>query len=385
MTVVQQPNSFRTGPDERGHFGLFGGRFVAETLMPLILELKLCGSWPIRRSREMDGHRENYVGRPSPLYLAERLTHISAAQIYFSARTSTHRRAQGEQRAGRSCWPAGQTASSPRPARGARRRDCDDVREVQPECVVFMGARDVARQQPDVLRMQALSAEVRPVESGAKTLKDAMNGRARLGHQRLEHLLLHQHGCGPASYPMMVRFPMHHRRRNGRRLHEAEGRLPVRSLLASAAARTPWPVPSVPDERGIEIYGPRRPVTGSKNTRPRSPAGGPACYTATAPISYERRQPDREAHSISAGSIIPASGPERLARRSRPREVSQRPTARSPFSFATGQKASSRRWPYQAGEARRHRAEETEGSLAGGQFVRPRRQGPRPRGEAFGR
>src|SRR3979411_848741 len=94
MTAVQQPNSFRTGPDERGHFGIYGGRFVAETLMPLILELEkayaAAKSDPAFK-REMDGHLKNYVGRPSPLYLAERLTaHFGGAKIYLKREDLNH-------------------------------------------------------------------------------------------------------------------------------------------------------------------------------------------------------------------------------------------------------------------------------------------------------
>src|SRR3569833_4415330 len=99
MTVPVEPNSFRTGPDERGHFGIYGGRFVAETLMPLILELEkayaAAKADPAFR-REMDGHLKNYVGRPSPLYLAERLAaHFGGAKIYFKReglnRTGAHK------------------------------------------------------------------------------------------------------------------------------------------------------------------------------------------------------------------------------------------------------------------------------------------------------
>ena len=92
--TVQQPNSFRTGPDERGHFGIYGGRFVAETLMPLILELEKAyaeAKADPAFKREMDGHLKNYVGRPSPLYFAERLTaHFGGAKIYFKREDLNH-------------------------------------------------------------------------------------------------------------------------------------------------------------------------------------------------------------------------------------------------------------------------------------------------------
>src|SRR4029077_5402983 len=92
--TVQQPNSFRTGPDERGHFGIFGGRFVAETLMPLILSLEqayAAAKADAKFQKEMDGHLATYVGRPSPLYFAERLTkHCGGAKIYFKREELNH-------------------------------------------------------------------------------------------------------------------------------------------------------------------------------------------------------------------------------------------------------------------------------------------------------
>jgi tryptophan synthase beta chain len=92
--TVQQPNSFRTGPDERGHFGIYGGRFVAETLMPLILELEAAyakAKADPKFQKEMDGHLANYVGRPSALYFAERLTqHCGGAKIYFKREDLNH-------------------------------------------------------------------------------------------------------------------------------------------------------------------------------------------------------------------------------------------------------------------------------------------------------
>ena len=140
MTVVQQPNSFRTGPDERGHFGIYGGRFVAETLMPLILELEqayAAAKADPAFKREMDGHLKNYVGRPSPLYFAERLTaHFRRREDLFQARgPQPHRRAQGEQRArpDHAGQAHGQAARHRRDRRRhARRRDRDAVRQVRP-------------------------------------------------------------------------------------------------------------------------------------------------------------------------------------------------------------------------------------------------------------
>src|SRR3569833_994533 len=184
MTV---PNSLRNQPDERGHFGKFGGRFVAETLMPLILDLereyRAAKADPAFQA-EFDDLLEHYVGRPSPLYFAERLTqHYGGAKIYFKREELNHTGAHkinnciGQillaRRMGRTRiiaeTGAGQhgVATATVCARFGLR------------CVVYMGAKDIERQKPNVFRMQLLGAEVRPVEKGSATLKDAMNEALR--------------------------------------------------------------------------------------------------------------------------------------------------------------------------------------------------------------
>ena len=159
------------------------------------------------------------------------------------------------------------------------------------ECVVFMGAIDVARQQPNVLRMRALGAEG---GAGRVRREDAQGrderGAARLGHQCREHVLLHRHGRRPASLSDDgARLPVRHRRRDARA--DAGGRRPAAGLArspASAAARTPWAC-SIPflDDRSVEIYGVEAAGHGldETSTPPRSPAAGPACCTAIAPTS----------------------------------------------------------------------------------------------------
>src|ERR1700723_1746352 len=181
------PNSFRSGPDEHGHFGIFGGRFVAETLMPLILDLERAyteAKADPALHAEMNGHLKNYVGRPSPLYLAERLTeHLGGAKIYFKREelnhTGSHKvnnvlgqimvaRRMGKKRIIAETG-AGQHGVATATL-GAR---------FGLECFVYMGAVDVERQQPNVIRMEMLGAKVIPVESGSRTLKDAMNEALR--------------------------------------------------------------------------------------------------------------------------------------------------------------------------------------------------------------
>src|SRR5262245_46437218 len=195
--TIQQLNSFRTGPDERGHFGLFGGRFVAETLMPLILELERAyGAARVDSAfkREMEFYLTHYVGRPSPLYFAERLTEhlreISAAnggaggaKIYFKRDELNHTGAHKVNNV------LGQILLA---RRMGKRRIIAETGAGQHgvatatlcarfglECIVYMGSVDVERQKPNVFRMKLLGAEVRPVESGSKTLKDAMNEALR--------------------------------------------------------------------------------------------------------------------------------------------------------------------------------------------------------------
>src|SRR5437868_14792703 len=180
---IPRPNSYRTGPDERGLFGIYGGRFVAETLMPLILDLekayndaKADTSFQV----ELDDFLEHYVGRPSPLYFAERLTaHLGGAKIYFKRdvlnHTGAHKvnnvmgqillaRRMGKERI---IAETGAGQHGVATATACARFGLD--------CIVYMGSVDVERQKPNVFRMRLLGAEVRPVESGSKTLKDAMN------------------------------------------------------------------------------------------------------------------------------------------------------------------------------------------------------------------
>jgi len=192
--TIQQPNSFRTGPDDRGHFGLYGGRFVAETLMPLILDLEKAYAAakddPVFR-REMDGYLKDYVGRPSPLYFAERMTeHLRAAaggaggaKIYLKREDLNHTGAHkvnnvlGQILLARRMGKPRVIAETGAGMHGVATATM--CAKFGLECVVYMGVVDVERQKPNVLRMQALGAEVRPVESGSKTLKDAMNEALR--------------------------------------------------------------------------------------------------------------------------------------------------------------------------------------------------------------
>src|SRR5687768_9034052 len=214
MNIARQPNSFRTGPDERGHFGIYGGRFVAETLMPLILQLEQAyaeAKVDPAFLAEMNGYLANYVGRPSPLYFAERLTeHCGGAKIYFKRDELNHTGAHKVNNV------LGQIMLARRMGRprviaetGAGQHGVATATlcaRFGLKCVVYMGAVDVERQKPNVFRMHMLGAEVRPVKAGNATLKDAMNEALRDWVTNVESTYyLIGTAAGPHPYPEMVR------------------------------------------------------------------------------------------------------------------------------------------------------------------------------------
>ena len=323
MTAPQQPNSFRTGPDERGHFGIYGGRFVAETLMPLILDLEkayAAAKADPAFKREMDGYLKNYVGRPSPLYFAERLTaHFGGAKIYFKREDLNHTGAHKVNNV------LGQIMLAKRMAKprviaetGAGMHGVATATMCAKfglKCVVFMGALDVERQQPNVLRMRALGAEVRPVEAGAKTLKDAMNEALRDWVTNVADTFY----CigtvaGPHPYPMMVRdFQCVIGDETRVQMLEAEGRLPD-SLIACIGGGSNAMGLFHPflDDPSVEIFGVEAAGHGLTQLHAASIAGGrPGVLHGNR--TYLLMDADgqiQDAHSISAGLDYPGIGPE---------------------------------------------------------------------------
>ena len=206
--------TYRDGPNETGHFGNFGGRFVAETLMPLILELesayRVAKEAPIF-SQEVTRYFKNYVGRPSPLYFAERLTpELGGAKIYFKRDELNHTGAHKIN----NC--IGQILLAKRMGKGRIIAETGAGQHgvatatvcalIGLPCVVYMGEVDIARQQPNVFRMKLLGAEVVPVTSGARTLKDAMNEALRDWVTNVaDTYYLIGTVAGPHPYPEMVR------------------------------------------------------------------------------------------------------------------------------------------------------------------------------------
>jgi tryptophan synthase beta chain len=322
--TLQQPNSFRTGPDERGHFGLYGGRFVAETLMPLILELEQAyadaKNDPLFR-KEMDGYLKDYVGRPSPLYFAERLSeHLRGAKIYFKREDLNHTGAHkvnnvlGQILLARRMGKPRVIAETGAGMHGVATATM--CAKFGLECIVYMGVVDVERQKPNVLRMRALGAEVRPVESGSKTLKDAMNEALRDWVTNVADTFY----CigtvaGPHPYPMMVRdFQSVIGNETREQMLAAEGRLPD-SLIACIGGGSNAIGLFHPflDDTQIEIYGVEAAGHGlSSGLHAASIAGGrPGVLHGNR--TYLLMDDDgqiNEAHSISAGLDYPGIGPE---------------------------------------------------------------------------
>jgi tryptophan synthase beta chain len=322
--TLQQPNSFRTGPDERGHFGLYGGRFVAETLMPLILELErayAAAKNDPRFRKEMDGYLKDYVGRPSPLYFAERLSeHLRGAKVYFKREDLNHTGAHkvnnvlGQILLARRMGKPRVIAETGAGMHGVATATM--CAKFGLECVVYMGVVDVERQKPNVLRMRALGAEVRPVESGSKTLKDAMNEALRDWVTNVADTFY----CigtvaGPHPYPMMVRdFQSVIGDETREQMLAAEGRLPD-SLIACIGGGSNAMGLFHPflDDAQIEIYGVEAAGHGlSSGLHAASIAGGrPGVLhgNRTYLLMNEDGQIN-EAHSISAGLDYPGIGPE---------------------------------------------------------------------------
>jgi tryptophan synthase beta chain len=321
---IQQRNSYRTGPDEHGHFGIYGGRFVAETLMPLILDLEAAYAEARKDARfqaELDHHLQHYVGRPSPLYFAERMTeHLAGAKIYFKREDLNHTGAHkvnnvlGQILLARRMAKSRVIAETGAGMHGVATATLCAKFGLQ--CIVYMGVVDVERQKPNVLRMKALGAEVRPVTSGSQTLKDAMNEALRDWVTNVvDTFYCIGTVAGPHPYPMMVRdFQSVIGNETREQMQQAEGRLPD-SLIACIGGGSNAMGLFHPflDDLDIEIYGVEAAGHGlSTGLHAASLAGGrPGVLHGNR--TYLLMDDDgqiKEAHSISAGLDYPGIGPE---------------------------------------------------------------------------
>jgi tryptophan synthase beta chain len=324
MTVQSKPNSYRAGPDESGHFGKFGGRFVAETLMPLVLDLEAAYAAakvdPAFKA-EMDGYLTHYVGRPSPLYFAERLTtHLGGAKVYFKRDELNHTGAHkvnnvlGQIMLARRMGKKRIIAETGAGQHGVATATL--CARFGLDCVVYMGSVDVERQKPNVFRMRMLGAEVRPVESGSKTLKDAMNEALRDWVTNVDSTFY----CigtvaGPHPYPMLVRdFQSVIGRETREQMQAAEGRLPD-SLVACIGGGSNALGLFHPflDEPSIEIFGVEAAGHGIDSGQHAASIAGGRPGVLHGNRTYLLMDADgqiNEAHSISAGLDYPGIGPE---------------------------------------------------------------------------
>ena len=323
MNSQVKPNSYRSGPDDRGRFGNYGGRFVAETLMPLILDLEkayAAAKADPAFAAEMSGYLKHYVGRPSPLYFAERLSeHLGGARIYLKREELNHTGSHkvnnvlGQIMLARRMGKKRIIAETGAGQHGVATATLCARFGLQ--CVVYMGAVDVERQAPNVFRMKMLGAEVVPVQSGARTLKDAMNEALRDWVTNVgDTFYCIGTVAGPHPYPGMVRdFQSIIGHETRTQMQEAEGRLPD-SLVACIGGGSNAIGLFHPflDDPGVEIYGVEAAGHGLTKLHAASIAGGrPGVLHGNR--TYLLMDADgqiQEAHSISAGLDYPGIGPE---------------------------------------------------------------------------
>ncbi|MEK6745644.1 MAG: tryptophan synthase subunit beta [Pseudomonadota bacterium] len=313
-----------TQPDINGHFGIFGGRYVAETLMPLILEVdkayEAAKSDPTFQ-QEIDYYFTHYVGRPSPLYFAPRFTeHCGGAKIYFKRDELNHTGAHKIN----NC--IGQILLAKRLGRkriiaetGAGQHGVATATVCALfglKCVIYMGAKDIERQAPNVFRMKLLGAEVVPVESGTKTLKDAMNEALRDWVTNVhDTFYLIGTAAGPHPYPAMVRdFQAIIGREVRTQMQAAEGRLPDTLVAAIGGGSNAIGLfhPFIADESvkmiGVEAAGHGLDSGAHAASIARGKAG--VLHGSRTYLLQDDDGQILDAHSISAGLDYPGIGPE---------------------------------------------------------------------------
>ncbi len=322
--MTRTANTFRAGPDEAGHFGIFGGRYVAETLMPLILELEeayKAARQDTAFADEFAYFLEHYAGRPSALYFAERLTgHLGGAKVYFKRdelnHTGSHKinnclgqillaRRMGKKRI---IAETGAGQHGVATATVCARFDL--------ACTIYMGETDIERQQPNVFRMKLLGAEVVPVTSGSRTLKDAMNEALRDWVANVENTYyLIGTAAGPHPYPAMVRdFQSVIGRELREQMMKAEGRLPDTLVACIGGGSNAIGLfhPFL-DEPGVAMFAVEAAGEGIETGRHAASisAGSPGVLHGNRTFLLQDGDGQiTEAHSISAGLDYPGIGPE---------------------------------------------------------------------------
>jgi|TARA_B100000315_G_scaffold168434_1_gene156946 tryptophan synthase beta chain len=320
-------NTYMDGPDEDGHFGLFGGRYVAETLMPLILEVERAydeAKVDDAFQAELNGYLKNYVGRPSPLYFAERLTNKLAtksggARIYFKREDLNHTGAHkvnncmGQILLARKMGKNRVIAETGAGMHGVATATVCALFDIP--CTIYMGTTDIDRQAPNVSRMEMLGAEIVPVTSGTGTLKDAMNDALRdwVANVETTYYLIGT-VAGPHPYPAMVRdFQSIIGEETRAQIMEQEGRLPD-SLIAcigggSNALGLFYPFLD-DDVRIIAVEASGEGIETGKHAASLN-AGAPGVLHGNRTFLLQNDDGQIiDAHSVSAGLDYPGIGPE---------------------------------------------------------------------------
>jgi len=318
------PNSLRSGGDSRGRFGTFGGRFVAETLMPNVLEVEQAyhdAQNDPAFEAEWRALLKDYVGRPSPLWFAERLTkHFGGAKIYFKREELNHTGAHkinavlGQILLARRMGKTRIIAETGAGQHGVATATACALFDLP--CLVFMGATDVERQQPNVFRMKLLGAEVNAVTSGAATLKDAMNEALRYWVANVEDTYY----CigtvaGPHPYPTMVRdFQSVIGDETREQMLATEGKLPDAIVCAVGGGSSAMGIfhPFL-DDPEVKLYGVEAAGRGLESGAHAAAINGGSPGVLHGNKTYLLQNRDgqiTEAHSISAGLDYPGIGPE---------------------------------------------------------------------------
>jgi tryptophan synthase beta chain len=324
MNAPTRPNDYTAYPDVHGRFGDYGGQYVPETLMPLVHDLDAAyaaAKADAAFQAELADFLKHYVGRPSPLYFAERLTaHYGGAKIYLKREelnhTGSHKinNCMGQILLARRMGKTRIIAETGAGQHGvATATVC--ARFGLP-CVVYMGAVDVERQKPNVFRMNLLGAEVRPVRSGSATLKDAMNEALRDWVTNVhDTYYLIGSAAGMHPYPAMVRdFQAIIGREAREQILELEGRLPdaIVACVGGGSNAIGLFHPFLNDE-GVRIYGVEAAGEGVETGRHAAAINGGRPGVLHGNMTYllqDREGQIEEAHSISAGLDYPGIGPE---------------------------------------------------------------------------
>lgn len=322
--MIENINTYRGGPDRDGHFGTYGGRYVAETLMPLLLEVEKAYE-VAKKDPEFDSEfktlLKHYVGRPSPLYFASRISeHCGGAKIYFKRDELNHTGAHkinntlGQVLLARRMGKTRVIAETGAGQHGVATATVCALFGIP--CVVYMGARDIERQAPNVFRMKLLGAEVVPVKTGSSTLKDAMNGALRdwVAHVDDTFYVIGT-VAGPHPYPAMVRdFQSIIGEEARAQIIQEEGR-PPDTLIACIGGGSNAMGLFYPflDEDGVRMIGVEAAGKGIETGKHAASLAAGKTGVLHGNRTYLLQDDDgqiTEAHSISAGLDYPGIGPE---------------------------------------------------------------------------